>query len=88
MLRPVPRWSTKTTGDGIAEGNERRCKDRGVRLGRGARSARDVEDGSSGTFDVVADDGSVQLDVGAGLATHRHGGGHCTASDGFAINKA
>jgi hypothetical protein len=37
VLRPVPRWSTKTTGDAIAEGKERRCQDRGVRLGRGAQ---------------------------------------------------
>ena len=52
------------------------------------KSARDVEDGSSGTFDVMADDGSVELDVGAGLG--HQPSGHCTASDDFkfAINKA
>ena len=25
VLQPVPRWSTKTTGDAIAEGKEHRC---------------------------------------------------------------
>jgi hypothetical protein len=49
-----------------------------------------VEDGSSGTFkfDVMADDGSVELDVGAGLG--HQPSGHCTASDDFkfTINKA
>ena len=52
------------------------------------KSARDVEDGSSGTFDVMADDGSVELDVGAGLG--HQPSSHCTASDDFksAINKA